>query len=468
MIALLAVLLASPSVHVIAVGHNGAIGDGRAALRYADDDAARFFELVAPGAATATLLTVLDPDSQRIYPDLVAKAGAPTMKAVEAAVGQVRAAIAADAKAGRKSVLYWFYAGHGNVEDGEGYVGLEGGRLTRRALRRLIIEGTGADRTHVIIDACKSYFLVGGRGPGGSVTPYRAAFAGPEAPPGVGFVLSTSSDAESHEWGAIPGGVFSHEIRSAFVGAADATGDGAIDYEELAAFVGIANDSVPVDRYRPRVWIRPPRADARAVIFAPKTVPGSTRLELAPARAGRVQIVDQRGLRYLDMHKAPGAKLAVSLLAPRRYEVRAGSDAWTVQADGRPLRLADAPRAELTIAARSEAHRAYSKLFAAPFGADALRGFRVGQQNATQIAPIAPASDWVTPTLVGGGALGLAVGAGLGFLAVDANGEANRAPQADRPGLADDARALSIGAGVAVGVGVTALAVAAWRYWFAE
>lgn len=468
MISLLAVLLASPAIHVISVGHNGAIGDGRAPLRYADDDAARFFELLAPGATTAALLTVLDADSQRTYPELIPVAAAPTAPAIEAAVARAKAAIAADKAAGRATALYWFYAGHGNVEDGEGFVGLEAGRLTRGDLRRLILTDTGADRVHVIIDACKSYFLVGGRGPGGTVIPHRADFGGPETPPNVGFVLSTSSDAESHEWGAIPGGIFSHEIRSAFVGAADATGDGIIDYEELAAFVGIANDSVPVERYRPRVWIRAPRAEARAAIFAPTRLPGATRLELAPERRGRVQIVDQRGLRYLDMHKAPGARIALSLLAPRRYEVRAGDDAWTVQADGAPLRLADAPVAERTVAARSEAHRAYSRLFDAPFGADALRGFRVGRQAIEgDLPPVAPASEWLTPTLVGGGALGLAVGAGLGLWAVETNGEANRAAQADRPALADDARALSLGAGVAIGIGVAALSVAAWR-WLSE
>jgi len=74
-----------------------------------------------------------------------------------------------------------------------------------------------ATRLHFIIDACYSYFLAYGRGPGGQRRPIQAGFSQAmqlSADSRVGLLLSTSSARESHEWEGIQGGVFSHEVRS--------------------------------------------------------------------------------------------------------------------------------------------------------------------------------------------------------------------------------------------------------------
>ena len=51
--------------------------------------------------------------------------------------------------------------------DGEGYLPLEAGRLSGEELSHLLSRRIDADLSHLIVDACHSYFLAYGRGPGG-------------------------------------------------------------------------------------------------------------------------------------------------------------------------------------------------------------------------------------------------------------------------------------------------------------
>lgn len=469
--AVLAALLAAPQPvrYAVSIGHNGSPDADRPALRYADDDAARFHELLSPTTAGAWLLTTLDAESQELFPGLTRTARPPTRAALAAALAELRGRLDADRRAGRRTELVFYYAGHGDVHEGEGRVALADGWWTRADLRREVLEGARADRIHVVVDACKSYFLVGGRGPGGRREPYPGRYAAPAAPAHVGYVLSTSSDADAHEWAALPGGVFSHEVRSALVGGADADADGAVTYDELAAFVGVANEAVPVPRYRPRVFIRAPRADRAAVIFRPAELPASTRLEVGPDRGGRITVIDQRGLRYAELHKARGAALWLSLLTPRRYEVRVGDERYAVEARGGHVPLDGLPPATgPEVRRRSVAHRALEHLFARPFGPDVVRGYRLG---ATAGGPAVAASGerptttgWVAPALLGVGVAALGGGVGLGLMAADERVDAAAAAQVDRASHDERARAYAWGAGAAVTVGVAALATAVWLY----
>jgi hypothetical protein len=459
MTALLALILASPSFGIV-VGHNGALGDGRADLRFADDDAVRMHALLEAGGVATQLLTTLDADSQENFPDALKIAQPPTLSALERAAATVRDQVNAAIQRGEKPTVYFFYSGHGEVQGGEGQVGLAGGRLRRRDLYRLIINGIPAHRTHVIIDACKSYFLVGGRGPSGRVTPYHQAFARPKAPPGVGFILSTSADADSHEWAALPGGIFSHEVRSGLVGAADANADGAVEYTELAAFVGLANRTVPLPQFRPQVFIRPPAADARAPIFTPGRMRSASTLALPAEATGRLSIRDARGMRYADAHKAATHPLKIALLAPHRYSIRWRDSVLELTADGQPRQLADAKPVVETVAARSAAHRAFEHLFGAPFNASVVDGYRLGLADAV---PPPPESDPWTPVWVGTGSA-LLVGAGvLGFFALDAQVEAGQAPQAERADLNQRTQVLGWSATGAATAGLFALGVALYR-----
>lgn len=125
------------------------------------------------------------------------------------------------------------------------------------------------------------------------------------ARPDVGLLLSTSSARESHEWSEYQAGVFSHEVRSGLLGAADADGDGRVSYREIAAFVERANASVPNEKFRPDAFVKAStRTEAGALI---DLRPGlAHRLELSGDHPGHYLVEDGRGVRLADFHNAAG------------------------------------------------------------------------------------------------------------------------------------------------------------------
>src|SRR5688572_29907577 len=95
---ILALLIAATPVHrsAIVVGINEPFDDAQAVLRYADDDAARFYEILEPQVNDLQLLTVLDEESQQLYPSAASLAKSPTreelIEALQRAFREGRAA----------------------------------------------------------------------------------------------------------------------------------------------------------------------------------------------------------------------------------------------------------------------------------------------------------------------------------------------------------------------------------------
>jgi hypothetical protein len=245
----------------IVIGNNRSPNPRAETLRFADDDALAVHQLLVAAGVSSVLLTRLDETTATLHPDAVTS-GLPRWTDLGAAFDRLERQMQRERTAGRTVELVVFYSGHGDVEHGEGFVVLEDEHLTRRRLVELL-ERSPATRNHVIIDACKSYFLAFEKGPGGR----RTRFAGNLIVPAelsakrlanTGFVLSTSSDRDSHEWERFGGGVFSHEVRSALLGAADVDRDGSISYAELGAFLTTASQAVTNPRFRPDFLVRPP------------------------------------------------------------------------------------------------------------------------------------------------------------------------------------------------------------------
>jgi len=292
----------------IIVGVNQSVDADAHPLRYADDDAAAYLELFRALGARTYLLSRFDEGTRRLHPQAVAEAYDPRRRELDRMVEQVSADVALARRRGVPTIVYFIYAGHGGVENGRGYLALEDARLYGADLEQLIVDRVGGAETHFIVDACYSAFLAVSRGPGGERQEARgfSTLGGLAARPGVGLLLSTSSARESHEWSEFQAGVFSHEVRSGLLGAADADGDGQISYREIAAFVDRANAPIPNERLRPDVYAKEP-ASARTLLDLRTGL--ARRLELDGQHPGHYFIEDARGVRLADFHNAPGQPL---------------------------------------------------------------------------------------------------------------------------------------------------------------
>lgn len=349
------------------IGVNHSVDADAAVLRYADDDAVRYRDLFRTVGAQTTMLTRLDENTRRLYPR-EAPDVPPTRAALQSAVAALAAEVAVARDRGRRPVLYLAYAGHGTVNEGRGYIALEDERLGGAELLAQVIDPVGAAETHVIVDACNSFFLVLDRGPGGR----RRSLSGfaqlgvLARRPDVGLLLSTSSARESHEWAVFQAGVFSHEVRSGLYGAADADGDGVVSYLELAAFIDRANAAVPNERFRPEMFWRAPAGGG-----------GLLDLRLAPAnridvsaaqRADHYFLEDAGGVRLADFNSAAGVRL-VRPTPEKLYLRRPGDDhEYVLLPSTVPVRIASLGLSESRSLVRGAANDAFQALFSLPFG----------------------------------------------------------------------------------------------------
>jgi len=385
---------AAPARFAIILGVNQGVDADVHPLRYADDDAATYLELFRALGARTYVLSRFDEGTRRLHPQAVAEALDPRRRELETLVTQVSADVALARKRGVPTVVYFIYAGHGGVENGRGYLMLEDARLYGADLERLIVDGVGAAETHFIVDACYSVFLALSRGPGGEWREVHgfSTLGGLASRPGVCLLLSTSSARESHEWSQFQAGVFSHEVRSGLLGAADADGDGRISYREIAAFVERANAPVPNERFRPDVYAREPTAgpillDLRAGL--------ARRLELDGAHPGHYFIEDERGVRVADFNNARGQRLHLMRVAGagRLYLRQAddqaeGPDVEYVMESAPPvLRFEDLHAQPSATAVRGAAQDAFRLLFSLPFSEETVDTF---VERRPEVAPPSP------------------------------------------------------------------------------
>lgn len=361
--------------YAIVIGNNRADAHQKPNLRYADDDAVATHRLLLEAGVQSVLLTRLDADSRGLHGS-VPRGGPPRMSDVKRVFSEFSAKMRAAGERGQVTEFYFFYSGHGDVVEGEGYVVLEDQHLKRSQLFDLLSRSP-ASTNHVFIDACKSYFLVFDRGPGGR----RSAYTGPQIVKSVparldntGFVLSTSSDRDSHEWERYQGGILSHELRSALRGAADVDLDGHIDYAELGAFLTTANRSIRNPRFRPDFLVRPPGQDLERVVFA---WPGhKASLQFPGGSWGHFYVETAQGVRLLDAHPAPGQPLALWTPSERPLFVRANSGRTEyVIRSSEPTNVAEIVPSSPEVAARGAVNLALEQLFKSPFSDTDVRHF---------------------------------------------------------------------------------------------
>jgi hypothetical protein len=397
--ALAAVPVAPSTTLVLVVASNRGPALDRPPLQYADDDGAKYHEVFASlaGETNTTLLTEFDSDTARLFPQLAESVATPTRAHVEVAVERFARQASQARRLGQRVGFYFVFAGHGDVDEGRGFLELADSAFTADDLDALL-RRIGADESHVILDSCNSFFVVNPRKPGGRrfATPRDAAEKLARQLPNVGVFLSTSAEAEVFEWSELQSGVFSHAVRSGLMGAADANHDGRVSYEELAGFVATAAAEIKNPLYRPKVFARGPNGDDERTLFDLSQMHALT-VTVEPNASMRLAVRDRDGLRWLDAHKEAGQVLDLRLptaLAGHMEVERLTADgaaAGTVEArfklpeDGKLVFLAQlAPDTPKT--GPRGAQEIFRGLFVRPFGTRALNAYR--EEHAREPEPV--------------------------------------------------------------------------------
>jgi len=298
----------------LVIGSNATLDASTDPLRFADDDAAAMAELLTEVGYDVALVTTLDVESQALHPELVRTAFDPSPEGLDAAWTQLRKRM--DAVDGEVELLI-YYSGHGDVgPDGQGYLTLSGGKLTRNRLFSEILEGSPADHNHVLIDACRSEQFVLTRGKktwkddrsGEDAREDVGRYLGKNhlgGHPDTGVIVAHSADQQTHEWERYRGGIFTHQLLSGLRGGADLNGDGAVEYSEIGAFVAAANSGVKDPRARLSVTVRPPAEDQRQPVLRHEDVSSQRVLYFPEGEDQRLYTVeDSRGVRLADLRRA--------------------------------------------------------------------------------------------------------------------------------------------------------------------
>lgn len=402
-VAALAVRVEARAVsYAVVIGNNAPpadkTGEGLSTLRYADDDAVRYYQLLSQFSRT-TLLSTLDDATQKRHAKIASLARVPTLETLRQVFASLGNDMRLDREAGNEPVLYFVFSGHGALaEGGDAFLALDDGRLTQRILFDELIGSLPTPRTHVIIDACHAAGVVGARGGpffGTETTGTTAPLSEAETIaitkgsvltkyPNVGVITATTLGNETHEWSEIEAGVFSYEVLSGLAGPADVNGDRTIEYSELQAFVANANRSIANPRAVPLVVSEPPRSDRRSPLVKLQDLRHSFLLQGNVGRWGRFSIALDDGQRVLDAHISGERSISIALpLGSTAYVRTADGEARISSSSGKTVAVNDLRLTTPTVAARGGVDADYRQnLFASPYGPTYYRGFVEGQGGA--------------------------------------------------------------------------------------
>jgi hypothetical protein len=476
------------TTYAIHVGNNAppeGVPGALARLRYADDDAVRWFEFTSRFAEQSVLLSTLDEETQRRSPLLARRTQAPTWLTLKRVVLAIAVQVERDLARGDEPVVYLTFSGHGaRDEQGVFFLALEGGGLRQRELYEELLMPLRAATVHLLIDACHAESLVSPRDGASqeqtmarvAVDPHVGAGAFeprlPERFSRVGVLIATAVEQQAHEWSRIESGVFTHEVLSGLSGAADVNGDGLVEYSELSAFVASANREFSDPRAVPAMVTLPPRADLHTPLVRLTELRGTgTGVLQGRFEWGHFYVELENGRRVLDVHLEPGQVAKLYVPTGRLFIVAGEREATVMVAPQQTLDTTGVSFSPRRASARGSLEAALdSAFFRAAFSRAYYQGY-VDSRREPSVTFEAPQGSGLSPGTAGawvstGSAFALAL-ASICFSV--AAGESYRAYQSttlQRP-AAEAIRDTNVFIGVAVGAGISALGlgVLSWMLW---
>jgi hypothetical protein len=384
-------------------------------LSFADDDAARFYELMDAGKAEIRLHAVLDAEVQKRFPQAASVARSPGLKAIEESLDQLFESIRAANKQGLETHFTFYYSGHGHLgPNQEGQLTLLNGFISRSWIFHELLAVSPARYNHLLLDACHAYYVVHKRGQAphneGDATLLIQDFLKAEelaSYPNTGVLLAHSSSSETHEWGLWEAGIFSHELRSALVGGSDLNLDKKITYLEAAASIEAANSTVPDPKARLQVHVRPPPLRRDVALFDLTAIEAPGWLTFGIEQAGRYHLIDSRGIRVFDIHYSSEQPLQLALLGKPPFYLVQGKESSQVTPQLESVDVKTLAFGQLETAHKGPLEASFKKhLFETAFGLSFLRGLDLGQQRSQvrlEIKESAPGSNqriWAISSLV--------------------------------------------------------------------
>lgn len=380
---------ARPTSYALVIGNNAPpVNDADAlpTLRYADDDAARYFKFFERLTVSTWVLTVLDADSQRRHPEIAARSQPPGTAELKRAVNEIARQVQADIARGDEPTVYFTFSGHGvRNPDGSYFLALLDGALTREQLFDEVLSKLEPAYVHLFIDACHAEGLVGERGtqevdvPRVALAPEDAQLAFqlrlPARFPRVGVITAVTVDQQAHEWSRIEAGVFTYELLSGLSGAADVNNDGLLEYSEVQAFIASANRDINDPRATPRVVAVPPRINVHAPVLALSSLMNTGFVSgLFPMGHFYVELED--GQRLFDVHLAPDQIATLAIPHGKAFLVASGKEVELKVRASRTIRAETLKLASPRAGARGSVEAALSRaLFQSSFGATYYRGY---------------------------------------------------------------------------------------------
>jgi hypothetical protein len=201
--------------YAVVIGHNQGAADEQL-LRYAEDDAQRFSDLISEIGGVRIENQVV----------LRGKTADPVRRAIIATNERIRTGV----QSSPDSVLFIYYSGHGDADA----LHLGDSRLPLRELESLVRSSPAAVRI-LIIDSCHSGSLTRVKG-GHPGPPLAFAMSSPSAGEGMIVLTASTLTEDSQESDQVDGSFFTHYLISGLRGAADDNGDHIITVAEAFAY----------------------------------------------------------------------------------------------------------------------------------------------------------------------------------------------------------------------------------------